>query len=119
MHPTSRRGFLKHSALAAMGAVLPKALWARVLSRIPGVDRRFSASDTVTLGNTGITTSRLAMGTGTFGFGHQSRQSGLGVNGLSGLLQHGYDNGLRLFDTADAYGTHAHVADALKHVDRS
>jgi 1-deoxyxylulose-5-phosphate synthase len=38
---------------------------------------------------------------------------------LSRLLQNGYDNGLRFFDTADSYGSHPHVADALKHVDRS
>jgi aryl-alcohol dehydrogenase-like predicted oxidoreductase len=119
MKHTSRRGFLQRTAYAAMAAAMPRALWGRVLSAIPGVDQKFSATDTVTLGHTGITTSRLAMGTGTFGYGHQSRQSGLGVNGLSGLLQHGYDNGLRLFDTADAYGTHAHVGEALKHVDRT
>jgi 1-deoxyxylulose-5-phosphate synthase len=119
MKHTSRRRFLKHTAYAAMAAALPRALWGRVLAAVPAVDQKFTATDIVTLGRTGITTSRLAMGTGTFGYGHQSRQSGLGVNGLSGLLQRGYDNGLRFFDTADAYGTHVHVADALKHVDRS
>jgi len=35
------------------------------------------------------------------------------------LLQNGYDNGLRFFDAADSYGSHPHVADALRHVDRS
>jgi 1-deoxyxylulose-5-phosphate synthase len=34
-------------------------------------------------------------------------------------LLNGYDNGLRFFDTADSYGSHPHVAEALKHVDRS
>jgi 1-deoxyxylulose-5-phosphate synthase len=33
-------------------------------------------------------------------------------------LQNGYDNGLRFFDLADAYGSHPHAADALKHVPR-
>lgn len=80
--------------------------------------RKFSASDTVTLGNTGIKTSRLAMGTGTVGSGHHSNQTALGVAGLSALLQNGYDQGLRFFDAADAYGSHPHVADALKHVPR-
>jgi len=73
----------------------------------------------VTLGSTGIKTSRLAMGTGTVGSGHHSNQTALGIEGLSRLLQNGYDNGLRFFDAADSYGSHPHVADALKHVDRT
>src|SRR5690349_8142055 len=84
----------------------------------PSLPRKFSATDTVVLGKTGIRTSRLAMGTGTIGFGHHSNQSALGVQGLSRLLLNGYDRGLRFFDTADAYGTHPHVAEALKHVPR-
>src|SRR5437868_13769085 len=58
------------------------------------------------------------MGTGTVGSGHHSHQTALGIDGLSGLLLNGYDQGLRFFDTADAYGTHPHVAEALKHVPR-
>jgi len=79
---------------------------------------KFNASDTVVLGKTGIKTSRLAMGTGTVGSGHHSNQTALGIDGLSRLLLHGYDQGLRFFDSADAYGSHPHVAEALKHVPR-
>jgi 1-deoxyxylulose-5-phosphate synthase len=79
---------------------------------------KFGASDTVTLGNTGIKTSRLAMGTGTVGSGHQSHQTALGIQGLSDLLLNGYDHGLRFFDAADSYGSHPHVAAALKHLER-
>jgi predicted aldo/keto reductase-like oxidoreductase len=53
------------------------------------------------------------------GSGHHSNQTALGLDGLSRLLETGYDNGLRFFDTADSYGSHPHVAEALKHVDRS
>jgi aryl-alcohol dehydrogenase-like predicted oxidoreductase len=80
--------------------------------------RKFSATDTVTLGKTGIKTSRLAMGTGTVGYGHHSNQTALGIDGLSRLLLNGYDNGLRFFDAADSYGSHPHVAEAMKHVPR-
>jgi len=80
--------------------------------------KKFSGNDTVTLGKTGIKTSRLAMGTGTVGSGHTSHQSSLGVKGLSALLLNGYDHGLRFFDTADAYGSHPHVAEAISHVPR-
>jgi aryl-alcohol dehydrogenase-like predicted oxidoreductase len=79
---------------------------------------KFSATDTVTLGSTGIKTSRLAMGTGTVGSGHHSNQTALGIKGLSDLLLNGYDHGLRFFDAADSYGSHPHVAEALKHVQR-
>jgi aryl-alcohol dehydrogenase-like predicted oxidoreductase len=79
---------------------------------------KFSATDTVVLGNTGIRASRLACGTGTVGSGHQSHQSALGIQGLADLLWHGYDQGIRFFDTADTYGTHPHVAEALKRVPR-
>jgi aryl-alcohol dehydrogenase-like predicted oxidoreductase len=80
--------------------------------------RKFSAGDVVTLGKTGIQTSRLAMGTGTVGVGHHSHQTALGLKGLSDLLLNGYDHGLRFFDSADSYGSHPHVAEALKHVPR-
>jgi aryl-alcohol dehydrogenase-like predicted oxidoreductase len=80
--------------------------------------RKFAAVDEVTLGNTGIKTSRLAMGTGTVGSGHHSNQTALGVAGLSALLLNGYEQGLRFFDAADSYGSHPHVAEALKHVPR-
>jgi 1-deoxyxylulose-5-phosphate synthase len=80
--------------------------------------RKFSATDTITLGKTGIQTSRLAMGTGTVGVGHHSHQTALGIGGLSSLLLNGYNQGLRFFDAADSYGSHPHVAEALKHVPR-
>jgi len=84
----------------------------------PPLAQKVAASDTVVLGQTGIRTSRLAMGTGTVGSGHHSHQTALGVKGLSDLLLNGYDHGLRFFDSADSYGSHPHVAEALKHVPR-
>lgn len=114
-----RREFLQRvGSFAAAAWLAPKSLAAR-LAALPGLDRKLSAKETVTIGRTGIQTSLLAMGTGTVGSGHHSNQTALGLQGLSRLLQNGYDNGLRFFDTADSYGSHPHVADALKHVDRS
>jgi len=91
---------------------------ARAMSAVPALPRKFTAADLVVLGKTGIKTSRLAMGTGTVGSGHHSHQTALGVKGLSDLLLNGHDNGLRFFDAADAYGSHPHVAEALKHLRR-
>jgi aryl-alcohol dehydrogenase-like predicted oxidoreductase len=107
-------GASAHSEPRSLDTSLAKRLLA-----IPAINQKFSASDKVTLGKTGIQTSRLAMGTGTVGIGHHSHQTDLGIGGLSKLLLNGYDNGLCFFDSADAYGSHPHVAEALKHVDRS
>ena len=113
-----RRQFLQKAASASAAAWLAPRMLAARLAALP-VGQKVAATDTITLGRTGIQTSRLAMGTGTVGSGHHSNQTALGLDGLSRLLETGYDNGLRFFDTADSYGSHPHVADALRHVDRS
>src|SRR6202158_604827 len=113
-----RREFIHRTACAAGAAWIHTAAFSRRPFALPALSRKFSAADTVTLGKTGIQTSRLAMGTGTVGSGHHSHQTALGVKGLSDLLLNGYDHGLRFFDAADSYGSHPHVAEALKHVQR-
>jgi len=113
-----RRDFIHRTACAAGAAWIHPAAFARHPFALPALSRKFSAADTVTLGKTGIQTSRLAMGTGTVGSGHHSHQTALGIKGLSDLLLTGYDHGLRFFDSADSYGSHPHVAEALKHVPR-
>lgn len=119
MFHTTRREFIHKASLLAGALMLGgKAMAARLAAMAP-LAQKYSAADIVTLGKTGIQTSRLAMGTGTVGSGGHSHQTALGVDGLSRLLLNGYDNGLRFFDAADSYGSHPHVAEALKHVDRS
>ncbi len=77
------------------------------------------AWDKVVLGNTGIEVSRLAMGTGTNGFANSSNQKRqLGLRGLANMLRAGYDNGVFFWESADQYGTHPHMKEALKGVDR-
>lgn len=113
-----RRTFLRHAARGVAAGVASHIFSQRILA-LPASNRKFSAADRVTLGRTGLVTSRLAMGTGTVGSGHHSRQTALGVDGLSRLLLNGYDQGLRFFDSADSYGSHPHVAKALQQLDRS
>src|SRR5437762_14145197 len=112
-----RRKFMTTAAYglgaAWLGTTLGRYAWAA-----PALTKKFAASERVVLGNTGIHTSRLAMGTGTVGVGHHSHQTALGVKGLSDMLLNGYDHGLRFFDAADSYGSHPHVAEALKRVPR-
>jgi len=134
-----RREFMKHAAggmgaaallgcagFAAQRGLLGSSAWANKLgmtreerlAALPALPRKFAANETVTIGKTGIQTSLLAMGTGTVGVGHHSHQTALGVKGLSDMLLNGYEHGLRFFDAADSYGSHPHVAEALKHVPR-
>jgi len=113
-----RRDFLKQS-LAAGGAIaLGQRAQAAPSAAFSAPQRKF-ANDVVYLGPEKIKLSRLAMGTGTSGFAGSSNQTRqLGVKGLSALYEYGYDNGVTFWDTADGYGSHPHLAEALKHVAR-
>ncbi len=121
-----RRDFLRHTA-SYLGAAWVTQRMARAASlsgELPPwatdpLPQRFHAQDEVVLGNTGIRTSRLAMGTGTIGGGGRSNQTRLGSNPFVKLLADGYnENGLRFFDSADSYGSHPYVAAALKGLPR-
>jgi len=68
----------------------------------------------VTLGQTGIRTSELAMGTGTNGWAGRSEQTDLGFQALVDLLRFAYDQGITFFDSADQYGSHPHLREALR-----
>ncbi len=110
-----RRNFLKGSAIAA-GLVTLNPL---NLSSEVKVRSRLYATDKVKLGNTGIEVSRMAIGTGTNGWGKNSNQTRqLGIKGLADMLQAGYDQGFIFWDSADQYGTHPHLKEALKRVPR-
>ena len=74
--------------------------------------------ETVDLGLTGISTSQLCFGTGTNGWNHRSNQGDLGVERLSYLLQFAHERGVTFWDSADMYGTHQHIAHALRTIDR-
>jgi len=81
--------------------------------------KKWYPSERVPLGNTGIEMSRMAMGTGTRGFGGSSNQTRkLGIKGVSDLLRAAYDEGINFFETADQYGSHPHIREAMKTLDR-
>jgi aryl-alcohol dehydrogenase-like predicted oxidoreductase len=67
----------------------------------------------VLLGDCGLELCRLGCGTGTVAGGGESNQTRLGDGPFNEILRHAYDRGIRLFDSADAYGTHGHVARAM------
>ncbi len=110
-----RRSFLRTSSLATLAVGLP---WrSDLLLAAANAPKR--AQDRVALGHSGLLVSRLAQGTGTYGFGHASNQTRqLGLGGLADLLRAGIDQGLNFWDLADVYGSHAHAREALKTVRR-
>lgn len=74
--------------------------------------------DTIAFGTTGLRVSRLSIGTGTHGFGGTSDQTSLGLEKLANLLRQAYDRGINFWDAADGYGSHPHVAKALRGLPR-
>jgi 1-deoxyxylulose-5-phosphate synthase len=115
-----RREFLRRSTRSLGAAFLSGSIVARAALIDPDpLPQKYKAQDEVVLGRTGIRTSRLAVGTGTIGFGGRSNQTRLGASPLTTLLLNGYhENGLRFFDSADSYGSHPFVAAALKQLPR-
>jgi 1-deoxyxylulose-5-phosphate synthase len=113
-----RRDFLRRTAKGLGAAWLASNSPAATLALSP-LPQKVTAHDDVVLGKTGIRVSRLAMGTGTIGFGGSSNQTRLGNNPFTRLLLDGFhENGLSFFDTADSYGSHPNVAAAVKQLPR-
>jgi len=106
-----RREFIRYSALTASALTLSP--YTNLLAE------KKHAYDIINLGNTGIQVSRLAMGTGTHGVNRRSNQTEkLGIKGVADLLHAAYDNGINFWDSADQYGTHPHLKEALKGIER-
>ncbi len=81
--------------------------------------RTCSGMHRVTLGTTGISVSRLGMGTGT---GHPSgrcRQALLSEQELADLLLYAFERGITFWDSAAHYGTHGHMRCALRQIQRN
>ena len=113
-----RRDFLRRT-VAGLGATWLGSRFASAALPEAPLPRKYTAQDEVVLGKTGIRTSRLAMGTGTIGFGGASNQTRLGNSPLTRMLLDGYnENGLRFYDSADSYGSHPYVAAAIKQLPR-
>lgn len=72
----------------------------------------------VSLGDTGITMSRVGQGTGMRGGKRQSNQTRMGFEKLVSLFRHDYDRGVTFFDLADQYGSHIYFREALRFLPR-
>jgi len=107
MKSISRRHFLKAgaaaSAVAGSGALQLKA-------------ERQTATDWVTLGRSNVKVTRLALGMGSYS-GRIQQQ--IGQEGLTRLVHHAYDRGIRFFEVAESYGTSQQMlAVAMKGIPR-
>ena len=99
----NRREFLARSAATAAAACMAPAL-------VSAAAARRTATDIVTLGKTGLTLSRLGMGTGS----NSGRvQFDLGQEGFNALVRYAYDRGIRYFDAAKSYRTLPWIGDAI------
>lgn len=72
----------------------------------------------IPFGRTRLYVSRLAIGTGTHGWGGRSLQTDLGFDALVGLLRASYERGVNLWESADQYGSHRHIREAMKGLKR-
>jgi len=106
----TRRHFLG-AAAAGVGAMLLDSPFA---GATPYVSGNYDPYETVKLGKTGISATRLCMGTGIRGGGRQSNLTRLGYAEGVKFVRELYSRGVRMFDLADLYGTHELVSDALK-----
>jgi aryl-alcohol dehydrogenase-like predicted oxidoreductase len=105
MEPVSRRNFLK-AGVAAGALAGVSTLHAE----------RQTASSLVTLGKSDVKVTRLALGTGSFS---GRTQQDIGQDGLTRLVHHAYDRGIRFFETAESYGrSQQMLAVALKGIPR-
>jgi predicted aldo/keto reductase-like oxidoreductase len=115
MHSFSRRDFIRTS-LAGAGLLAAAPGW------LPGAESSpagsFKGNDLVTLGKTGIKTSRLAQGTGYNGYNRSSAHTRQGKEAFDRLVRHSLDEGIKFMDMADLYGSHPFVKDVLKGLPR-
>ncbi len=106
----TRRQFIRETSATAGAAFLSSN--AAIFSAQNPVRKH---SDQVTLGKTGIKLSRIGFGCGTVS---GTVQRGLGHEKFNDLVRYAYDHGITYFDTAETYGTHKWVREAIKGIPR-
>jgi len=108
-----RREFFKQSALG-VGRMLVSAK----LARGDVQPKYFEPYEKVPLGKTKLEWSRVCMGTGVNGGNRQSNHTRMGQEKFEALIRDAYERGVRVFDTADLYGTHPFLIPALSKIPR-
>ena len=107
MNKITRREFIKTGVAGSAGLIMA-----------PAFAKPADALKMTELGNTGIRTSCLAMGTGTIGGNYESDQTRMGLENFVTMAGHAYESGIRFFESADMYGSHTFIREALKKIPR-
>jgi len=110
----SRRAFLKGTT-GAVAAAMAGPAFAEPAAGNPAI----TAETARTVGQTGIRSSFLGMGTGVKSWNHESALTRKGHRAFMDMLEHAYGSGIRYFDCADMYGSHPYMKEAIgKFMDR-
>lgn len=99
----SRRGFLRTAALGTAAALFPEDVFAAEASSVPLVEMPRLAKVPL-----------LGMGTGVKAGMRSNALWRTGEKNFRDTVRRAYDEGVRLFDSADMYGSLPHIAQALK-----
>jgi len=115
MNTINRRKFIRTGLTGLAGISL--------LSCSKAINRTGNISDILTvdkvkLGNSGLSVSRIAMGSGTKTNNTGSSQTRLGMNEFTKLAHYAYERGICFFDMADTYKSHPFVGNAIKTLPR-
>jgi len=113
MRKFDRRSFISALTLGSGYLLYANPLMARNASSLS-----IDPFQKVSLGNSGLKTTLLGIGTGVSAGNRQSHMTRQGRTKSIALLQHAFDTGIRFFDCADSYGVHGYMAEALKHIPR-
>jgi hypothetical protein len=112
----TRRQFIRTTAVLAGTALAAPSIVGNVLAAAPTAAAvKRTATDQVTLGNTGVKLSRLGIGTGV-NSGHDQVISG--KEAFIKLVRHAYDSGITYIDCAQRYETFPWIAEAIKGLPR-
>jgi aryl-alcohol dehydrogenase-like predicted oxidoreductase len=106
--------------IAALGLGTAHLIFSNPL--IAATSGRFASNNPlqlVKLGNSGVETTLLGVGTGVHAGNRTSFLTRQERDKSVNMLIHAYNKGIRNFDCADTYGTHEIMAEALSKMDRS
>jgi aryl-alcohol dehydrogenase-like predicted oxidoreductase len=104
----TRRQFVSTITVGA-GSVLLGNTALAATSYTPGFYT--DALKVIKLGNSGLKTTLIGIGTGFSGYNRSSNITRAGI--AESLIRQAYEKGIRFFDCADSYGTHPYAATAL------
>jgi len=109
----NRRKFLTALSLGTAHVLFSNPLYASLLQ-----SNSLDPLQKIKLGNSGINTTLLGIGTGVHATNRGSFLTKQEKDKSLGMLRYAYDRGFRNFDCADTYGTHWMMAEVLPYMNR-